>query len=75
MKNILLGILLSIACLPVFTVLGMVAFAGYTAYIWLPVVFDLSFGLSTVAGLVIGLCITIATIVVVEKIRDKLSNY
>lgn len=72
MKNILLGILVFIVSIPVFTVLGIVAFAGYTAYIWLPLVFDLSFGLSSVTGFIIGLAITFATIIVGGIIQHKL---
>lgn len=70
MKNILLGILLFIACIPVFILLGFVAFAGYTAFIWLPPVLDYYVGLNFWVGLIIGTFISLATTILVSKLPD-----
>lgn len=70
MKNILLGILVFIACIPLFILLSFVAFAGYTAFVWVPLVLDLYVGLNFWVGLIIGTFITLATTILVSKLPD-----
>lgn len=60
MKNILI----IIACIPLIILLGFVAFAGYTAFVWVPLVLD------HWVGLIIGTFISLATTVLVSKLPD-----
>lgn len=60
MKNILI----IIACIPLIILLGLVAFAGYTAFVWVPLVLD------HWVGLIIGTFISLATTVLVSKLPD-----
>lgn len=66
MKNILI----IIACIPLIILLGFVAFAGYTAFVWLPLVLDYYVGLNYLVGLIIGTFITLATSLLVSKLPD-----
>lgn len=66
MKNILI----IIACIPLIILLGIVAFAGYTAFVWVPLVLDLYVGLNFWVGLIIGTFISLATTLLVSKLPD-----
>lgn len=73
MKNFLLGLLISAlymyVVLPIFIIGGM-------AWLWLPIVFDISNCFGGVGlGLVIGIVITIVTLVVTGIIEHKLESY
>ena len=61
MKNILI----IIACIPLIILLGIVAFAGYTAFVWVPLV------LQHWAGFIIGSFISLATSIIVSGFFEK----
>ena len=80
MKNFLLGLLnfllgLLINALYMYVVLPILLI-GILAWLWLPIVFDISNCFGGVGlGLVIGIVISILTLVVAEIVECKLESY
>ena len=71
MKTVLLGLLISVlymyVVLPIFIIGGM-------AWMWLPIVFDISNCFGGVGlGLVLGIIISVGTEIIKQKVSEKLS--
>lgn len=70
MKNFLLALLISVLY---GYVLFPVYFAGVMAWIWLPIIFDISNCFGGVGlGLVLGIIISVVTEVISQKVLEKL---